>query len=120
MTGGFELQVLSDLPPGLIAQEARQLEAALGRAGLSAKPYKMSAQPGQKGILEDFTKLVLEHTLVPIGLRLLDGLRQYFVREQRVVVELTRPDGAKIKVDAKNVGSEKVAAFLSVANEALG
>jgi hypothetical protein len=114
------LQVVSDLPPGLIAQEARQLEASLGRAGLTVKPDKAQAQPGQRGVLVDLAILVVERSLAPIGEKLLDGLKQYFIREQNVIVELTRPDGAKIRIDAKNVGSEKVAAFLDIAKGALG
>jgi len=120
MTANFELQVLGDLPPGLIAQEARQLEVSLGRAGLKARPHETQAQPGQKGVVAGLANLIVEYSLGPIGEKLLDGIKQYFVREQKVIVELTRPDGAKIRIEAKNVGSEKVAAFLGVAKDALG
>ncbi|MGB8843543.1 MAG: hypothetical protein WCC64_21010 [Aliidongia sp.] len=120
MAGNFELELLGDLPPGLMAQKARQLAVALGRAGLDVTPHETQPQPGQRGIVQELAKFAVKHLVGPISDKLLTGLKQFFVREQNVVVELTRPDGAKIRLEAKNVESEKVAAFIRLADDALG
>jgi hypothetical protein len=42
------------------------------------------------------------------------------VRERSLKIVLSKPDGTKVEIDAKNVGSAEVAAFLGAAKDALG
>ena len=120
MADRIGLLVTGDVPPGRIAEETRDLAATLARLGVTAAPPPNHASAGEKGILATLGALAIAQALPAIGDALLDGLKRYFTRDRSVVVELARPDGTKIRIEAKNVGSAAVRAFLGLARDTLG
>lgn len=119
MTESVEVQIGGDLPPGLIAQRAKQLEVFLGQQGIVARPAEQAARSGDKGVLADLGKLIVDHALGPIGEALLDVLKRYVLRERGVEVTLTRPDGTKVSIKTKNVDGKDVAVIIELAKSAL-
>lgn len=119
MSGGFVLQVVGELAPGLIGQEARDLALTLVRVGLASEPKRSSAAPGERGVISTIGALIVEKGPAA-GKALLDGFTRYFTRERSVAIDVTRPDGAKIRIEAKNVHSDEVSRFFAAAQDSLG
>lgn len=120
MFGIVELQVSSDLPPGLMIQVAQQLVEDLERAGVIIRPAERSAGSGERGVLSDAGKIALEWIGGPAVRPIIETVKAFLVRDRSLRISVTRPDGAKMEVDAKNIDSEAVATFLGLARDTLG
>ena len=118
MAGSITLVVSGDLPPGLIAQETRDLAVTLGRLGVTAEPPAAAAQAGERGILNALGMLAIGQELYEIGEALFEGLKRFLGTDRRVKIEVTWPDGRKISVDANTIDEMK--AMLVHAKDTLG
>jgi hypothetical protein len=116
----YALHLEADLPPGLIAQQSRALAAALQAAGTATAPAERATATGERGGALELGKLVLEQIAGPVGKALLDPLKAFLLRDRTVKIVLVKPDGSRVEIDAKNVGSAEIAAVLDQAKAALG
>ncbi len=120
MSNAIAITIAADLPEGLLAQKARDLGAALTRAGVPVHAPTSAVGAGERGVAAAIGKLVVDQLVGPAAKALLETLKHVLVRDKTISLELTRPDGAKIKLDAKNIGSAEAAAFVGAARDALG
>jgi hypothetical protein len=120
MIGPVTLSLAVDLPPGRLDALARDLARDLSRTGATAVQAQGKAAPGERGIAAEIGKLVIEGLGGKAATAALDVVKAYFVRERSLKIVLSKPDGTKVEIDAKNVGSAEVAAFLGAAKDALG
>ena len=120
MSETLEITIVADLPEGILAQKARDLGAALTSAGVPAHAPATAARSGERGVATAIGKLVVDQLVGPAAKTLLETLKGILIRDKAVTIELTRADGAKIKLDAKNITSAEAAGFLGVARDALG
>jgi hypothetical protein len=119
MVESYEVRIAGNLPPGLIAQKARELGIFLNQQGVATRPAEQAAKPGGKGVLADLGTLIVDHAVGPAWDAFLDLLKRYVLRERGVEVVLTRPDGARIAIITKNVGGKEVAEIVELAKGAL-
>lgn len=116
----YALHLEADLPPGLVAQQSRALADALRAAGTATTPAERAATAGERGGALELGKLVLEQIAGPVGKGLLDPLKAFLLRDRTVTVVLVKPDGSRVEITAKNVGSAEIAAVLDQAKSTLG
>lgn len=113
--------VSNDLHPEDLHDLSLDLRDDLAAAGVEAEPVAEKA-PGTRGDLMAIGSLAL--TLVTSGTAaaLLNVVRAYFDRgaSAPVVVELTRPDGAKLTVQAGSLRGAEFERTLALANQFLG
>lgn len=119
MAESYEVRVAGNLPPGLIAQRARELGVFLNQQGLATRAAEQAAKPGERGVLTDLGRLIVDHVVGPAGEALLDALKRYVLRERSVEVELTEPGGRKVAIKTKNVDGKEVADIVELARAAL-
>jgi hypothetical protein len=120
MIGSVDLQISSDMSQGLLAQVTTELAQDLERAGVAVRTAGAPAKAGERGTLAVVGKLILEQIgSKGIGL-VADTLKGFVIRDRTIKVSLTRPDGAKIEFDAKNIDARAISAFLDAAKGALG
>ena len=114
--------VASDLHPEDLHDLSLDLRDDLAAAGVEAEPVEEKAPGATRGDLMTIGSLAL--TLVTSGTAaaLLNVVRAYFDRSSSspVVVELTRPDGAKLTVQAGSLRGAEFERTLSLANQFLG
>ena len=119
MIGPITLSVDDGLPEARRVALARALAQDLSRAGAVAAPAQGAAAKGERGLVAEIGKLVIDKLGGSVATGALDVLKSYFIRERSLKLVLTRPDGSKIEVDAKNVDGADVAAFIGAARGAL-
>jgi hypothetical protein len=98
----------ADIPDARLAQLTRDLERDLSRAGIRARPVETPPVPGQRG--EPITLGVLALALISGGTvkALIDCLKTYLSREHTLTIKLTRADGKRVDVTARNVDTSEV------------
>jgi hypothetical protein len=114
--------VSNDLHPEDLHDLSLDLRDDLAVAGVEAEPVEEKAPRAARGDLMTIGSLAL--TLVTSGTAaaLLNVVRAYFDRSASapVVVELTRPDGAKLTVQAGSLRGAEFERTLLLANQFLG
>jgi hypothetical protein len=107
----------ADLAPDRLNKLTRDLMGDLGRVGMRSRPMETPGAPGERGVMTVIGKFVIE-TLFSgkTATALLDVLKAYLARERSLRISIIKPDGTKIEIDTKNVGSAAVAQFLDAAN----
>ena len=102
----------ADLSNGRLAQLTDDLERDLSRAGIEARSVQAPSLPGEKG--EPITLGVLILTLVTSGAikALIGCLKTYISQEPSLVINLKRPDGTQVTVNARNVNAPELGAAL--------
>ena len=116
----LEIAIEGDLPPGLLAEKARGLRGDHLRAGVAAQAAPNATRPDERGAAAALGKFVLDSLAEPAAKALLDAIKRLVLRDRSIKVVLTRPDGAKVEIEAKNVASAEVAAFIGLARDSLG
>jgi hypothetical protein len=109
--------VEAELAPDRLDGLTRDLIRDLGRVGMQARAVETLAGPGDRGVMTSIGKFVVE-TLWggKTATALLDVLKAYLSRESSLRISIIKPDGTKIEIDTKNVGSGVVAKFLGAAS----
>jgi hypothetical protein len=112
MNDPLTVSLSAPLPDARIAGLTRDLERDLNRQGIKAQPVETAPAPGEKG--EPITLGVLALALVTGGSikALIECLKAYVSREPSLTFKLTRPDGAQVEVNARNVDAVDVRATL--------
>lgn len=103
----------AELAPARLDDLTLDLMRDLGRIGTQARPVEAQARPGERGVVSTIGNFVIETLLSgKSAAALLEVLKAYVAREKSLRVSITKPDGTKVEIDAKNVGSATVAEFL--------
>src|SRR5262245_3436569 len=87
------LQLSADLPDAQLMRLARDMQADLSRAGLDTHAAEKPPAPGERGLLADVTKLVVDQVLGGAAGAVLDCLKAYFNREPSLKIAIRRQDG---------------------------
>lgn len=117
---GITCSVEADLAPSQLDGLARDLRRDLSRAGARAQPVEMPAGPGERGVVANIGWFFIEAVGAKTATAVLEVVKAYLTREKTLRLSLTKPDGTKIEIDAKNVSSARVAEFLGVARSITG
>ncbi len=112
--------VAADLPQARLDALARDLARDLGRVGVRATAEEAKAGPGERGVLTAIGQFIVDGLGGKVAAGVLDLLKAYISREKSFAVTINRPDGTRIEISSKNVGSREVAAFLGLARDAAG
>jgi hypothetical protein len=116
----FSIALSADISPARLDALTRDFARDLGRSGMSARPAEGKPEPGERGLLTEIGKLVIDHVSGGLVGGAMDVVKAYLVREKSLRLVVTRPDGTHIEIDARNVGSDAVAAFLGAARHVAG
>ena len=105
----------ANLPDARLARLTRDLEHDLSRAGIQARPIEAPSAPGERG--EPVTLGVLTLALIKSGAvtALVQCFRAYLSREPALTIKFTRPDGAQVEVNARNVDTPALREALEAA-----
>src|SRR3954454_24572415 len=88
---------------------ARELARDLSRVGVKAKQAEAKGNPGERGVLSIIGQFGLDGIGGKLSASVLDVLKAYITREKSFSFTLSKPDGTKMEITAKNVGSADVA-----------
>ena len=110
----------AELSPTRLDELTRQLMRDLSRIGIAASLTERPSDPGERGVLTSIGNFVV-NTLSSskVAEAALGIIKAYFAREKSLHLSLTKADGTKIEIDAKNVSSATVADFLHSAKSIL-
>jgi len=111
----LSLAFSSDLPQTRGQQLARDLANDLRRVGVAVEPTKSESEAGSKGLLEDFARLLIGDVGEQAIKGVFDILKAYIVREKRLIFKLTMANGQTLEIDATNIASCDVTAFIAAA-----
>ena len=105
-----------ELAPDRLDILTRDMMRDFGSAGMLARPVETPVGPGERGVMSSIGKFVVE-TLFSgkTATALLEVLKAYLSRERTLRISVIKPDGTKLEIDAKNIGSAVVAEFLGAA-----
>jgi hypothetical protein len=117
---GISVILEAELAPPRLDGLTRDLMRDLGRAGVPAQPAEAPAGPGERGVMASVGTFVIDQLGGKTAAAVLDVAKAYLTREQSLHISMVKPDGTKIDIDAKNVGSAAVAEFLSAAKTVTG
>ena len=108
----------ANLPDARLARLTRDLERDLSRAGVQARPVEAPSVPGERG--EPITLGVIALALITHGAvtALIQCFKAYLSREPALTIKFTRPDGAQVEVNARNVDAPAVRQALEAAASA--
>jgi len=108
----------ANLPDARLARLTRDLERDLSRAGVQARPVEAPSVPGERG--EPITLGVIALALITHGAvtALIQCFKAYLSREPALTIRLTRPDGTRVEVNARNVDAPAVRQALEAAASA--
>lgn len=122
-TKAMTVSLSANLPPARLDALARELACDLARTGaVRAAPAEAPTGEGERGVASKIGELVLEE-LGGAGVKVAAGaaksitevLKAYLLREKSLKIVLTRPDGTKVEINAKNVSVDAIAATLAAA-----
>lgn len=122
-TKAMAVSLSANLPPARLDALARDLARDLARTGtVRAAPAETPTEAGERGVASQLGELVLE-ALGGAGVKvaaeaaksIAEVLKAYLVREKSLKIVMTRPDGTKLEIDARNVSVNAIAAALAAA-----
>nr|WP_272877211.1 hypothetical protein [Neoroseomonas eburnea] len=103
------------MPDTGLARLTRDLLRDLARAGVDGHTATGIAGPGERGAVADLTGIVLDRLAGGTVTAIVECLKAYFIREPSFSLTIRRPDGAEVKVEARNVASAEVAELFRAA-----
>jgi hypothetical protein len=109
---------LANLPDARLARLARDLQRDLSRAGVQTQAVEAPSAPGERG--EPITLGVLTLAFVTGGTvkAAIECFKTYLSREHALTINLTRPDGIQVEVNARNVDAADVRGALEAMTSA--
>ena len=119
----MSVSLSANLPPARLDALARDLARDLARTGaVRAAPAEAPIGEGERGVASKIGELVLE-ALGGAGVKvateaaksIAEVLKAYLLREKSLKIVLKLPDGTIIKIDAKNISVDAIAAALAAA-----
>lgn len=114
------LTLQADLPGVRLAELTRDLSRDLSRIGISAVPADARPEPGDRGGAVSVGEIII--ALITSGAikAAIDCLRAYLVRERSLALQLSFPNGRRLAITAKNLGTPEVVEALQSAVSTLG
>ena len=120
---GVAISLTAKLPDARLDALARDLARDLGRTGaVRAAPAEAPTQPGERGVAAAIGEILLEAAggagaklAAEAAKAVADVLKAYLVRERSLKIVITRPDGSRLEIDAKNMKVDAIAAALASA-----
>ena len=111
----------AELAPERLDGLTRDLMLDLNQLGMRAQPVEAVLGPGERGVMAEIGRFVIEALLGGnAAANLLDVIKAYLSRERTLRVSISKPDGTRIEVDAKNIDSGVVAQFLGASSAIAG
>jgi hypothetical protein len=123
---GAALALTAKLPPARLDALTRELARDLSRTGkVKARPAEAVAGPGERGVAAKIGEILFDAVgggVAKAGAEAVKAaaevIKAYLLREKSLSIVLTRPDGGKIEINAKNVSVEAIAAALAAVQAA--
>ena len=120
---GLAVSLTASLTPARLDALTRDLARDLARSGVvRAAPAEAKTGPGERGVAAKIGEVVLDavggagvKVAAEAARAIADVLKAYLLRERSLRIVLTRPDGSKIEVDARNMSVDAIAAMLAAA-----